>query len=123
MAKECKRFVVVEDAVDVRDSIVDFLQSLGHTVSAAGDGITGLALILHDAPHIALIDLGLPGIDGLAVARGVRQASVTATTLVALTGASGAEQRHQAMAAGFDKYISKPTSLDRLEKIAAGDPA
>ena len=98
----------------------------GHEVLEAGDGESGLATALREAPDLAFVDIGLPGIDGYEVAARLRVAAER-TRLVALTGYGGDEDRTRAVRAGFDAHLVKPVDfqdltriLDRLTEEAVG---
>jgi CheY-like chemotaxis protein len=95
---------------------------MGHRVEAAGDGVTGLDKALAIGPDVALVDIGLPGIDGFELARRLRTAEGNRTFLVALTGYGAAEDRTRAMEAGFDTHITKPVEAARLAELL-GRPA
>ena len=106
------RIVLVEDHADTRESLRILLEQEGHRVSAAEDGPSGFARILAERPDIAIVDIGMPGFDGLELARRMRaQAFDPAPTLVALTGYGGSDNRAQALAAGFDHYFVKPFDI------------
>src|SRR5262249_49664022 len=85
-AGRARSVLVVEDNDDARVMLETLLQVMGHRVEAARDGVEGLDKALAIAPDIAIVDLGLPGIDGLEVARRLRAAGDRHTYLVALTG-------------------------------------
>jgi CheY-like chemotaxis protein len=88
-------------------------------VTTAADGRSGLATILSVRPDIALIDLGLPGVDGLQVARAVRAARKEGgALLIALTGYGSEGDRQQALAAGFDAFLIKPFDLAKFQAAA-----
>jgi NO-binding membrane sensor protein with MHYT domain/nitrogen-specific signal transduction histidine kinase/CheY-like chemotaxis protein len=115
---EPRRVVIVEDADDARVSLQKVLEHHGHTVHVATDGPGGLEMIARVQPDIALVDIGLPGLDGYAVARQVH-ASGLGTYLVALTGYGLAEDRRLALAAGFDAHLTKPPPVERLLELVA----
>jgi len=115
-----RHIVVVEDNRDVRDLLLIRLRHMGHRVDAARDGTGGVETILSLRPDIALIDIGLPGIDGYEVARRVRQELGANTYLVALTGYGQADDRQRAIEAGFDVHLTKPANLNDLQKVLAG---
>jgi CheY-like chemotaxis protein len=94
----------------------------GYRVDLAADGLEGLNKALHDKPEIALVDIGLPGIDGYELARRVRASSGAETKLVALTGYGLPEQRQKALSAGFDLHLVKPVEPDVLAALLE-DPA
>ncbi|RZI80987.1 MAG: response regulator [Rubrivivax sp.] len=111
-----QRVVVVEDNEDVREALQALLGLAGHTVSAAGDGRTGAQLVIDTAPDTALIDIGLPELNGYEVARAVRRAGYTGR-LIALSGYGQPKDVAQALEAGFDAHIVKPVNPDELERL------
>lgn len=84
---------MIEDQADNREALVALLIRLGHLVQSAGDGLAGADGVIATRPEVALVDLGLPGIDGYEVARRVRAALGTSVFLVALTGYGQVEDR------------------------------
>ena len=114
-----RRVLVVEDNADVRDMLVFLLRRDGHDVRAAGDGHTAIAEAASFAPELVFLDLGLPGLDGYAVARRLRSTPGTADALlVALTGYGQAEDREKAVAAGFDHHLLKPAEPAEVRQMA-----
>ncbi|HJX29375.1 MAG TPA: ATP-binding protein [Thermoanaerobaculia bacterium] len=112
------RVLVVEDNEDGRESLRDLLELWGHEVELAENGTQGVekALALH--PDVALVDIGLPGIDGNEVARRIRAVFGTANMeLIAMTGYGQAEDRRRAMQAGFDNYLVKPVDPAHLGRL------
>ena len=113
-----RRIVLVDDNQDAALSLKDFLETCGHAVDIAHDGERGRDLILHERPHVAFVDLGLPKLDGFEVARQVRSAGLGHDTrLVALTGYGDPETRKRAAAAGFDAHLVKPVEMSELERL------
>jgi len=112
-----RRILIVEDGADNRETLQELLESLGHEVHVAVDGVEGVARALALRPDIALVDIGLPLIDGFEVCRRVRAAVGSAMFLVALTGYGQPEDRARASAAGFDAHLTKPMDLDALERM------
>jgi CheY-like chemotaxis protein len=113
-----RRVLVVEDSADARQSLRLLLELAGHEVEAAADGPSGLARLSTFRPDVALIDLGLPGMDGYAVARAARERPETrAIRLVAVTGYGQAEDRRRALAAGFDLHVTKPVDASMLDEV------
>jgi CheY-like chemotaxis protein len=95
--------------------------ALGHTVYEAATGADAVQLALAERPNIALIDIGLPDLDGYEVARRLRTAlDRSAIMLVALTGYGMAEDFERTRAAGFDVHLVKPVDFAALEKLLAG---
>ena len=113
-----RRVLVVEDSVDARQSLQMLLELAGHVVETSEDGPSGLAKLDQFRPEVALIDLGLPGIDGYTLARMARDNPQTrAIRLVAVTGYGQAEDRARALAAGFDLHVTKPVDASMLEEM------
>jgi len=113
-----RRVLVVEDSADARQSLQLLLELAGHVVETSEDGPSGLAKLDAFRPEVALIDLGLPGIDGYTLARMARDNPETrAIRLVAVTGYGQAEDRQRALAAGFDLHVTKPVDVSMLEEL------
>ena len=91
----------------------------GYDVEAAGDGPAGLEIARAKAPAVALIDIGLPGIDGYEVAGRLREMAGPRAFLIALTGYSDPDDRRRAEEAGFDAHVVKPVDPDELTRLLA----
>ena len=114
-ASRRRRVLIVEDNADAREGLRLLLTFAGHEVETSEDASDGLDKLRTFRPEIALIDIGLPGVDGYALARMARQTPETrATYLVALTGYGQAEDRQKALAAGFDTHMTKPVDPAKL---------
>jgi signal transduction histidine kinase/ActR/RegA family two-component response regulator len=123
-----RHVLIIEDNADLRDGLRILLEEMGHRVEEAGDGARGLELLRASRPDVALIDVGLPGLDGFAVAQAIRKTpGGHPTMLVAMTGYGRAEDRRRAEEAGFAHYLVKPVDeadlLAVLAASAARDPA
>jgi CheY-like chemotaxis protein len=119
-----RRIVIVEDSGDSREMLRYLLEQAGHEVHEAADGPTGVEAILRIAPHFALVDLGLPGLDGYEVARRVRaQEAGRAVQLVAITGYGEPDDVRRAQAAGFDTHLVKPVDPAQVTALIRGAPA
>ncbi len=105
---------VVEDQADAREALTMILQLAGHAVGAAADGPEGLALILSQRPEVALLDLGLPGMNGYEIAARVREELGGSVTLIAMSGYGQPEDVRRSEAAGFDRHLTKPVDPRRL---------
>ena len=117
----CRRVLVVEDNSDTREMLRQVLAMLGHEVHVAQDGAEAVDLALRLGPDVALVDVGLPALDGYAVARAIRAApGGNRIRLVAVTGYGRAEDRRAAEVAGFDAHVVKPVSPEMLADIVAG---
>ena len=113
-----RRILVVEDSADVRETLADFLGSLGHSVELAASGPEGAEKLLTLQPDVGLVDIGLPGMDGYEVARVVRtRPEGRSLFLVALTGYGGPEAEASARRAGFDLHLVKPVDGRQLLEI------
>ncbi len=113
-----RRVLVVEDSADARQSLRMLLELAGHEVETSEDGPAGLARVDTFHPDVALIDLGLPGMDGYTVAQELRPRPETKSIrLVAVTGYGQAEDRRRALAAGFDLHVTKPVDASMLEEM------
>ncbi|MBX3249308.1 MAG: response regulator [Myxococcales bacterium] len=111
------RVVIVEDDDDARWMLRLVLEAKGlHVIAEAPDGPAAVTAILEGHPDLALVDLSLPGFDGLEIARRVR-ALGSPTRLVALTGHGDAETRRAAHDAGFDAHLVKPLDAPGLAMI------
>jgi CheY-like chemotaxis protein len=116
-----RKILIVEDNADAADTLRQLLELAGHRVRVAQDGVAGLEALLADPPEIALVDVGLPRMDGYELARRVR-ASMTGRQpplLVAVTGYGLAEDRNRALAAGFDEHLTKPVDAAALAGVLA----
>ena len=113
--KRARRIFVVDDNEDARDSLRALLTADGHTVEVAADGLSALNMIRANPPDVALIDLGLPGVDGYEVARRLRASPATSDVMLfAITGYGQDEDRRRALAAGFDVHLVKPFHYPEL---------
>jgi signal transduction histidine kinase/CheY-like chemotaxis protein len=112
--------LIIEDNADARETLGKLLQMLGHRTELAANGAEGVERALAVRPQVALVDLGLPDVDGLRVARQIRAALGEAVLLVALTGHALEEDRRRAEEAGFNAHLSKPVELEELNRVLAG---
>ncbi|HET7437193.1 MAG TPA: ATP-binding protein [Thermoanaerobaculia bacterium] len=117
-----RRILVIEDNTDIRDLLRIKLHNLGHKVDTAEDGAKGLEKLLANRPEIALVDIGLPGIDGYEVARRVRRELDDHVYLIALTGYGQAEDRKKALEAGFNVHLTKPADFVDLQNVLGRVP-
>ena len=112
-----KTVLVIDDNSDIRESLGLILTMWGHNVEFAQSGTEGLRRAYEMKPDIALIDIGLPELNGYDVAReirGIETAWAKAVTLVALTGYGRETDRDQALQAGFDCHLVKPIDPEAL---------
>ncbi len=115
-----RRVAIVEDNADSREMMCHFLELAGFRCQSAGDGVAGLELIERIAPDVALVDVGLPGIDGFEIARRVRaNPALDHTYLIAVTGYGQPSDRSRAVDAGFDAHVVKPVQPEGLVRLLA----
>lgn len=107
------RILVIEDERQLAGHISRALARHGHCLDTAHDGEAGLKSVLSDPPDLVVLDLNLPGLDGLSVLARMREAQSPARVLI-LTARSEVEQRVKGLHAGADDYLTKPFSLDEL---------
>ena len=98
-----------------RESLGLLLGQMGHDVQVAHDGATALEAAQSGQPHIVLLDIGMPGVDGYSVVRRLRQEPVFRNVpFVAVTGRGHDDDRDRARDAGFDEHLVKPVALESL---------
>jgi CheY-like chemotaxis protein len=113
--------LLIEDNDDGREMMATMLGTFGYPVLQAGDGLEGVRMACAHMPDVALVDIGLPGIDGYEVARRLRQEAATSgVRLIALTGYGLAEDQRRVLEAGFDMHLVKPVELNTLLDQLAG---
>jgi CheY-like chemotaxis protein len=105
----------VDDNEDARMLLADILGALGHDVRDAGDGPAALQVVPGFTPEVAILDIGLPGMDGFELARHLRAALPgAAMRLIAVSGYGQPADFARSAAAGFDRHLVKPVELRRL---------
>ncbi|HEY6126531.1 MAG TPA: ATP-binding protein [Steroidobacteraceae bacterium] len=113
-----RRILVVDDNRDAAESLGMLLEMGGCTVAIAFDGPQALMTIESFKPDVALLDIGMPGMDGYELARRIRASQIGRNlVLVALTGWGQADDKKRATEAGFDQHLTKPVDPDLLEQI------
>ncbi|MBX5483918.1 MAG: response regulator [Myxococcaceae bacterium] len=125
---DVRRVLICEDNADAREFLRELLELWGHVVQTAEDGITGAELALRGGFDLALVDIGLPGMNGYEVARRVREAEAARGTgerlvLVALTGYGQPEDRRVALESGFDEHRVKPLDAEELRGLLRLPPS
>ncbi len=115
---DSRRVLVVDDKRDSADSLAMLLELLGHTARAAYDGPEALHVARQFRPEVVLLDIGLPTLGGLEVARRLREdPDLTGALLVAVSGYGAEEDLRRSRDAGFDGHLIKPCGLEDLEKL------
>ena len=108
------KVLVIEDNQDIAASIYDYLEDLGYTIDAAGDGVTGLHLAVTKDYDVIILDLGLPGIDGTDLCRRLRQDAQRSVPVIMLTARDSLDNKLEGFKSGADDYLAKPFSLKEL---------
>jgi CheY-like chemotaxis protein len=115
-----RRILVADDNVDAAQSLKLLLEMAGHEVHLAHDGRQAIYLAEQYVPELAIVDIGMPKLNGYDVARSIRSTVWgRALYLVALTGWGQEEDKRRAAAAGFDLHMTKPVDPDRILDILA----
>jgi CheY-like chemotaxis protein len=122
-APHALRIVVADDNVDFAESLQAILEINGHDVTIVPDGEAALAAIRRQLPDLAILDIGMPGLNGYELARRLRAEAATASLyLIAVTGWGQAADRQAASDAGFDRHLVKPLEPDALLEVLAALP-
>jgi CheY-like chemotaxis protein len=114
------RILVVDDSIDSAETLGELLKIWGHDVRLAHDGPGAVAAARDYRPEVILLDIGLPGMDGFAVAAQLREEGIGGRMLVALTGYGEQRDRDRAHQAGFDHHLVKPIDPNTLQKLLTG---
>jgi CheY-like chemotaxis protein len=113
-----RRVLVVDDNVDAASTLQALLRELGHEVDVAHDGSAALAAARERRPEVVLLDLNMPGMDGVELARTLRrQPGFEDVRLAAVTGLGQEADRRRTLAAGFDVHLVKPLSPEDLRRV------
>src|SRR5262249_8730392 len=116
--RSMRRVLVVDDNTDAAQSLAMLLRGLGHAGRTAPDGPAALVVASEFPPGIAFLDIGVPGMCGLELARQLRTSpSGESMLLVALTGWGQEEDRARSLEAGFDVHLTKPAEATALESV------
>lgn len=112
-----RSILIIEDHDDAREALRALLELEGHHVAAADTGPRGLEMATQHPPEIALVDIGLPEVDGYEVARRLRGLGTRCPYLIALTGYGQPDDVKRARDAGFDAHLLKPVDPDALATV------
>ncbi len=119
IAPSPRRILVAEDDPDAAEMLRMMLAFTGHEVRVAVDGVQAVSMTDEFHPHVALVDIGMPRMDGYEAARLIRLAHGSKVVLVALTGWGQDEDKSRAIDAGFDHHLTKPADPDVLQRLIA----
>jgi CheY-like chemotaxis protein len=122
MGAHARRILIVEDHPDGRESLRVLLELFGYRVDVAADGFQGIQKGLAEEPDVALVDIGLPHLDGYQVAAQLRAGLGRKVLLIAYTAYGQPEDRQRALEAGFDAHLVKPVDLVELFGWLGGVP-
>jgi CheY-like chemotaxis protein len=118
-----QRILIADDNRDAADSLAVMLRIVGHEVRTAYDGVQAIDLAEAFRPGLALLDIGMPRMNGYDAAKRIRgQPFGRDVVLVALTGWGQPEDKHRSQLAGFDHHLVKPVDPSILERLLAGTP-
>ncbi len=109
-----QRLLLVDDNADALHAMAELFRLHGYDCVVADDGLKGLAAAAEHPPHIAIIDIGLPGLDGFGLAAELRRMYGAGMTLIAMSGYSGTDTRLRAEQAGFDDLLIKPLNVQAV---------
>lgn len=114
------RVLVVDDNTDAAELLAEMLRAVGHDARAVFDGPSALREASALRPHVGILDIGLPGMDGYELARRMRAMSeLPGLSLIALTGYGQDSDRRRALASGFDEHVVKPVDCQRICAVLA----
>jgi CheY-like chemotaxis protein len=117
-----RRILVVDDNTDAAETLALLLRARGHEVKIAYDGASALEVSRSFQPQAALLDIGLPNIDGYELARRLRSENQPRMLLIALTGYGRDDDRRLSAAAWFDHHLVKPVDFPTVEALLASEP-
>ena len=109
------RILIIEDDATIAANLYDCVEGRGHSVDAPADGITGLHLAVSQDFDAIVLDIGLPGMDGLTVARKLREEAHTEVPILMLTARDTLEDKLEGFSRGADDYLVKPFLLREVE--------
>lgn len=122
-AAENHRILIVDDNIDSAQMLAHLLRLLGHEVFVASDGSSGLEEVKSKQPDVALLDIGLPKVDGYEVARQIRNEPQNKDMiLIAMTGYGRDEDRIRSSEAGFNAHLVKPVNLEDIQHLLPKNP-
>jgi PAS domain S-box-containing protein len=119
-AADVLHVIIVDDNIDAAETLGSLLRALGHRIDIVHDGLAAVRKINEEAPDLAILDIGMPGMNGYEVAERIRRMpGMEGIVLVALTGWGGDHDRNRSRAAGFDAHLIKPAGIADLNRLIA----
>ena len=113
------RILIADDNEDSVTTLSWSLSHAGHEVRTASDGVAAVEVATQFRPQLALLDIGMPRLNGYDAARQIRKALGNEVTLVAVTGWGQEEDKRRAREAGFDRHVTKPIDIETLDRMVA----
>ena len=124
IAAQPRRVLIVDDHEGVGKSLARIVRTFGHEVAVVKDGLSALALAESFQPDCAILDISLPGMNGIELGRRLRAVFPRERLyLIALTGFTGVDIREGCLAAGFDEHLTKPGDIHKLAQVLGGETA
>jgi CheY-like chemotaxis protein len=114
-----RRVLVIDDNADAADLLAKHISMLGGESHTARDGQSGIEMAVTIRPHVVLIDIGMPGLDGYETCRRLRDALGGRVMLVAVSGWGQQQDKRRAMGAGFDAHLTKPADPTAVATLLA----
>ena len=112
-----RKILVVEDYRDTREFMKFLIESYGYQVIEAADGLEAIESLKSEFPDLILMDMAMPGMDGIATTRAIRKLKLTSTIPIIAVTAFGRQFYEKAIAAGCNDLIEKPVDFDSLEAV------
>lgn len=114
------KVLIIDDNKDLTEIMCDLIGLLGHKTIYSLDGKDGISKAKEHRPDVIICDIGLPVMDGYAVAQQLRKDDeLKETFLIALSGYAGPEDRKRSKEAGFDRHLAKPADISAIERVIA----
>ena len=117
--KITRRVLVIDDNADAADLLARHISALGGESHTARDGESGIELVEKIRPHVVLIDIGMPGLDGYETCRRIREVLGSRVMLIAVSGWGQQQDKTRAMGAGFDAHLTKPADPAAVATLLA----
>ena len=114
-SKQLHNLLIVEDHADIAEMLTSYLEGRGFAVDYAADGLTGLHLAVRNNYDVIVLDLMLPGLDGLSICRKLRDEARNSTPIIMLTALDTLDDKVSGLSSGADDYLVKPFAIAELE--------
>jgi CheY-like chemotaxis protein len=122
LPRRARKVMIVDDHDEIRRSLTRLVRTWGHEVAVAEDGDRALSLAAAFQPEFAIVDLSMPGMNGVVLARRLRRVFPAGRLyIIALSGHASGEVREGCLAAGFDDFLDKIGGIETLEQLLGDD--